>query len=89
MAVRSQPVLTRRAVRHPTWSTHQPNAVGPNRLWVADIAYVSTAPGFLYLAVMLDAWSRKVVGWSKANDLSAGLVPGALETLSVSAGPGR
>jgi hypothetical protein len=38
------------------------NAAGPNQLWVADITYVPTMAGFLYLAVVLDAWSRKIVG---------------------------
>src|SRR5260370_9860206 len=41
----------------------------PNELWVADITFVPTASGFLYLAVVLDAWSRKIVGWSMANHL--------------------
>ena len=54
-------------------------ADGPNRLWVADITYVPTAVGFLYLAVVLDAWSRKIVGWSMANHLRADLVLDALE----------
>ena len=51
----------------------------PNQLWVADITFVPTASGFLYLAVVLDAWSRKIVGWSMANHLRAELVLGALE----------
>ena len=51
----------------------------PNQLWVADITYVPTAAGFLYLAVVLDAWSRKVVGWAMANHLRAELVLDALE----------
>ena len=38
-------------------------ADGPDQLWVADITYVPTWAGFLYLAVVLDAWSRRVVGW--------------------------
>ena len=42
-------------------------ASGPNELWVADITFVPTANGFLYLAVVLDAWSRKVVGWAMAT----------------------
>ncbi len=42
-------------------------ASAPNQLWVADITYVPTAAGFLYLAVVLDAWSRKIVGWAMAN----------------------
>ena len=54
-------------------------AVGPNQLWVADITYVPTMAGFLYLAVVLDAWSRKVVGWSMANHLRAELVLDAME----------
>lgn len=37
-------------------------ATAPNQLWVADITFVPTAAGFLYLAVVLDAWSRKVIG---------------------------
>jgi putative transposase len=52
---------------------------GPDQLWVADITYVPTASGFLYLAVVLDAWSRKVVGWAMANHLRAELVLAALD----------
>ena len=51
----------------------------PNRLWVADITFVPTASGFLYLAVVLDAWSRKIVGWAMANHIRAELVVDALE----------
>lgn len=54
-------------------------ASGPNRLWVADITYVPTAAGFLCLAVVLDAWSSKIVGWSMANHLRAELVLKAME----------
>ena len=54
-------------------------ASGPNRLWVADITFVPTASGFLYLAVVLDAWSRKIVGWSMTNHLRAELVLDALD----------
>ncbi len=54
-------------------------ASGPNQLWVADITYVPTAAGFLYLAVVLDAWSRRIVGWSMANHLRAELVLAAME----------
>lgn len=53
-------------------------ATGPDRLWVADITYVPTASGFLYLAVTLDAWSRRVVGWSMASHLRTDLVLEAL-----------
>ena len=54
-------------------------ASGPDQLWVADITYVPTAAGFLYLAVVLDAWSRKIVGWSMANHLRTELVLDAME----------
>jgi putative transposase len=54
-------------------------AARPDQLWVADITFVPTAAGFLYLAVVLDACSRKVVGWSMANHLRTELVLDALE----------
>jgi putative transposase len=52
---------------------------GPDRLWVADITYVSTGAGFLYLAVVLDAWSRRIVGWAMETHLRTELVLAALE----------
>jgi putative transposase len=51
----------------------------PDQLWVADITYVPTWAGFLYLAVVLDACSRRVVGWSMATSLATQLVLDALE----------
>jgi putative transposase len=51
----------------------------PDRLWVADITYLPTWSGFLYLAVVIDAWSRRVVGWSMAGHLRTELVLDALE----------
>jgi len=54
-------------------------AEGPNRLWVADITYIATWTGFLYLAVVVDAWSRRVVGWAMASHLRTTLVLAALE----------
>ena len=53
-------------------------AEGPDRLWVADITYIPTWSGFLYLAVVLDVWSRRVVGWSMAQHLRSELVLDAL-----------
>jgi putative transposase len=47
---------------------------GPDRLWVADITYIATWAGFLFLSVVLDAWSRKVVGWAMATHLKTELV---------------
>ncbi len=41
----------------------------PNKLWVADITYIPTWSGFLYLSVVLDAFSRRVVGWAMAKHL--------------------
>jgi putative transposase len=53
-------------------------APGPDRLWVADITYLPTWAGFLYLAVVLDAWSRRVVGWAMETHLRTELVLQAL-----------
>lgn len=54
-------------------------ADGPDELWVADVTYVPTGAGFLYLAVVLDAFSRRIVGWAMANHLRKELVISALE----------
>ena len=54
-------------------------ASGPNELWVADITYVPTWQGFLYLAVVVDAWSRRVVGWAMQTHLRTELVLEALD----------
>ena len=54
-------------------------ASGPNQLWVADITYIPTATGFLYLAVVLDVWSRRIVGWAMATHLRTELVMAALD----------
>jgi putative transposase len=51
----------------------------PNALWVADITYVPTWAGFLYLAVVLDVWSRKIVGWAMESHLRTSLVTAALD----------
>jgi transposase InsO family protein len=52
---------------------------GPDRLWVADITQQRTGEGWLYLAVILDAFSRRVVGWSMADHLRTELVLDALD----------
>jgi putative transposase len=54
-------------------------ATAPDRLWLADITYLPTWQGFLYLAVVLDACTRRVVGWSMADHLRAELVVDALD----------
>jgi putative transposase len=55
------------------------NPPAPNRLWVSDIKYVSTWEGTLYLASVIDCFSRKLVGWSMRSDMQAELVVDALE----------
>jgi putative transposase len=54
-------------------------ATAPNQLWVSDITSVPTWAGFLFLAVVIDAWSRKVVGWAMATHLKTELVINALD----------
>ena len=55
------------------------SASSPDEPWVADITYVPTQAGFLYLAVVVNAWSRRVVGWSMATHLRTSLVLNAFE----------
>jgi putative transposase len=64
------------------------SAPGPDALWVADITYVPTWAGFLYLAVVLDAFSRRVVGWAMAAHLRTELVLEALEMAIRTRAPG-
>ena len=54
-------------------------ATGPDELWVADITYIPTWAGFVYLAVVLDVWSRRIVGWAMAGHLRTELVLEALD----------
>lgn len=53
-------------------------ADGPNRKWVADITYLPTLTGWVYLAVVLDLYSRKVVGWAISNSLETKVITDAL-----------
>jgi len=55
------------------------NPTAPNELWVADIMYVRTWEGWLYLVVILDAFSRRVVGWALADHLRTELATEALQ----------
>ena len=52
---------------------------GPDQLWVADITYVAIATGFVYVAVILDAWSRRVVGYAISRSIDARLTLAALK----------
>lgn len=54
-------------------------ADGPDQLWVADITYIPTWAGFLYLSVVLDVFSRRIVGWAMANHLRTELIVSALD----------
>ena len=54
-------------------------ADGPNQLWLADITFITTWVGRLYLAVVLDVCSRRVVGWAMATHLRTQLVLDALQ----------
>jgi putative transposase len=79
---RRRPTTTMRSTRQrpaPDLVERDFTADAPNQLWVADITYVPTAVGFLFLAVVLDAFSRRVVGWSMATHLRTELVLGALD----------
>jgi putative transposase len=54
------------------------SSTGPNRVWVADITQVPTVQGWLYLATVLDLWSRRVVGWSMSRGMKQDLADSAL-----------
>ena len=55
------------------------SASAPNRKWVSDFTYIETAEGWLYLAVVLDLFSRRVIGWAMSARMDAQLVVSALE----------
>jgi putative transposase len=57
----------------------QPAPSGPNQAWMTDITYIATAEGWLYLAAILDVWSRRVVGWACGPTLQVRLVLAALQ----------
>ena len=63
-------------------------AAAPNKLWLADITYVPTLEGWLYLAFVLDAYSRRIVGWSMAEHIRAELVVDALAMAVARSKPG-
>lgn len=74
-------VTTERNLRQrpaPDLVNRQFRADAPDQLWVADMTYIPTWMGFLFLAVVLDAFSRKVVGWAMGEDMTAELVISAL-----------
>jgi putative transposase len=54
-------------------------ACGPNQLWVADLTYVAVAAGFVYVALIMDAWSRRIVGYAISRRIDARLTLAALD----------
>ena len=61
--------------------------MAPNHLWVADITYVATWAGFVYVAFVIDVFSRYVVGWRVSNSLRTDLAQDALEQALYDPGP--
>jgi putative transposase len=59
--------------------THNRIVDGPNQLWVADITYIAIATGFVYLAAILDAWSRRVIGYAISRSIDARVAVAALK----------
>jgi len=55
------------------------SSMTPNRVWVGDVTFIATRAGWLYLAVLLDLFSRKVIGWSMSNSNNGALVQDALD----------
>ena len=66
-------------VRYPDLVDRRFYAAAPNRLWVADFTYVSTWMGFVYVAFVIDAYSRRIVGWRAARSMTTDLVLDAVE----------
>jgi len=63
-------------------------ATGPNQKWAADITYLATAEGWLYLAVVMDLFSRRIIGWSMSDSLQSQLVLDALMMATAARQPG-
>jgi transposase InsO family protein len=62
---------------------------GPNQVWLQDLTCVPTGQGWLYLALVLDRWSRKIVGWAMADHLRSELVVSALQMAQTQRQPSR
>jgi putative transposase len=67
------------APRPPDLVTRQFTATRPNQLWVADLTYVATWRGFVYVAFVIDVFSRRIVGWRASSALRSDLALDALE----------
>lgn len=89
----------KRAFKPKTTDANHPHPIAPNRLaqapaprrinrvWVGDITYVATAEGWLYLAAIMDLYSRRIVGWSIGSSLHSSLVEQALQQALVARRP--
>jgi putative transposase len=76
-----RPVTTKRqpgAIPAPNRLNQDFSALTPNQKWVSDFTYIETGEGWLYLAVVLDLFSRKVIGWSMSQQMDTALVKTAL-----------
>lgn len=85
-------VTTRSKHRHwvaPNQLQRDFTASSPNRIWVGDVTFIATRSGWLYLSVLLDLYSRKVVGWSMSNSNNGQLVKDALEMAVQHRQPGK
>jgi putative transposase len=72
---------------HPNLLARDFTASAPNQVWTGDITYITTAEGWLYLAVVIDLFSRRVVGWAFSNRIDAALVVQALQMAITSRKP--
>jgi putative transposase len=75
------------AARPPDLVTRQFTAERPNQLWVADLTYVATWRGFVYVAFVIDVFSRRIVGWRVSSSLRSDLALDALDERALTAGP--
>ena len=77
------------ALRAPDLVNRNFTATAPNQLWVADLTYVPTRSGMAYVCFIVDAFSRRIVGWRVAANMKTDMVLGALEMARVSRGGHR
>ena len=75
-----------REVIAPNHLAREFTALGPNKKWVADLTYAWTAEGWLYLAVIMDLYSRKIIGWSMQPSMSSQLIIDATKMAYASRG---
>jgi putative transposase len=68
-----------RKIAPPNLLVQRPAPTGPNQMWVTDLTYVRTVEGWLYVAAILDLWSRRVLGWACGATMQVSLVLAALE----------